>query len=76
MKFTSTKSDKKVIIVLVEAFVVAGPSVINTFYSRNLLLFVISYSVFPDKPFHPSLMLASKVGAYTSEATFRCSALG
>jgi len=30
----------------------------------------------PGKPFQPSLMFASKAGAYPNEAPFRCSTLG
>ncbi len=37
---------------------------------RNKLVFV------PGKPFLPSLMFVGKAGAYPSEASFRCSAIG
>ncbi len=43
----------------------------KTFYGRNLQIFVISKGVCPGKPFQPSLMFASKAGAYPSEARFR-----
>ncbi len=46
----------------------------ETFYGRNLRLFIISYKVVPGKPFQPSLMLSGKAGAYPSEA--RCYTLG
>jgi len=44
----------------------------KTLFVRNLGNFVISTSVCP---FQPSLMFASKPGAYLSEASFRCSTL-
>ena len=40
------------------------------FYSRNLLIFVISM------PFQPSIMFAGKAGAYLSEALVRRFTLG
>ncbi len=49
----------------------------ETFYIRNLLMLVISYSVFvPAKPFLPSLMFSSKAGAYQKKVLFRCATLG
>jgi hypothetical protein len=53
----------------------AGLNVIN-FYRRNLLVFVISLSVCPFKPFKPSLMFVGTVEAYSIEKPFRCSTLG
>jgi hypothetical protein len=47
----------------------------NTYYGRNLLIFV--KRVFVDgKPFQPSIMFTGKSGASLSEAPFRCSTLG
>ncbi len=42
----------------------------KTFYGHDLRKSLISYSVCPDRPFQPSLMLVSKARAYLSEATF------
>jgi hypothetical protein len=42
----------------------------KTYYSRNLRISVISYSVLPVKPLQPSLVFAGKAGAYLSEAPF------
>ncbi len=37
------------------------------FFVSHLQIFVISWVFVPGKPFQPSLMFASKVGAYPSE---------
>ncbi len=49
----------------------------KTFYCCNLQMFIISWGYCPwRKPFQLNLMFADKVGAYPSEAPFRCSTLG
>jgi hypothetical protein len=51
------------------------PNVIKL-YVRNLLMFVISWRVFPNRPFQPSLMFVGKAGAYPVVASFKPSTLG
>jgi hypothetical protein len=48
----------------------------QTFLVRNLLIFVISQSVFPGKPFLPSLLFVGKVRSLAREEYLKGSSIG
>jgi hypothetical protein len=47
----------------------------KTFYGRKLQIFEKARVFAPGKPFHDSIMFASKIGAYPNEMPIRCSTL-